>query len=76
MRNRSSLVGQWVKYLVVLLQWPRLLLWCGFDPWPGNFQSTGTEKKMNEEERNITEVTEKKKTLMKFYEQLYLQKSS
>ena len=19
------------------LQWPRSLLWCGFDPWPGNF---------------------------------------
>lgn len=26
---------QWVKDLVLSLQWLQLLLW--FDPWPGNF---------------------------------------
>ena len=30
-KNRSSLVGQWVKDLALLL------LWHGFSPWPGNF---------------------------------------
>ena len=29
-------MGQQVKDLVSLL-WPRLLLWRGFDLWPGNF---------------------------------------
>ena len=33
----SSLVVQSAKDLVLLLQQPRLLLWHGFDPWPGNF---------------------------------------
>ena len=32
----SSLVAQWVKDPVLSLQCLRLLLWCGFDPWPGN----------------------------------------
>ena len=27
----------WVKDLALSLQWPRLLLWHGFSPWPGNF---------------------------------------
>ena len=27
---------QQVKDLVVSLQWLGLLLWSGFDPWPGN----------------------------------------
>ena len=33
---QSSLVAQWVKDLMSLQQ-IRLLLWCGFDPWPRNF---------------------------------------
>ena len=28
---------QRIKDLVLSLQWPGLLLWYGFDPWPGNF---------------------------------------
>ena len=28
---------QWVKDPVLSLQRLRSLLWCGFDPWPGNF---------------------------------------
>ena len=32
-----SLVVQWVKDLVVSLQWLGSLLWHGFDPWPRNF---------------------------------------
>ena len=27
---------QWVKDLALSLLWLRLLLWHGFDPWPGN----------------------------------------
>ena len=33
----SSLVAQKVKDLALSLLWLWLLLWCGFDPWPGNF---------------------------------------
>ena len=32
-----SLVAQQVKDLVLSLQWLKLLLWLGFNPWPGNF---------------------------------------
>ena len=28
---------QWIKDLVLSLQWPRLLLWYRFIRWPGNF---------------------------------------
>ena len=34
---RSSLVVQWVKDLALSLQQLGLLLWCRFDPWPGNY---------------------------------------
>ena len=33
----SDLLVQWVKDLALSLQQLCLLLWCGFDPWPGNF---------------------------------------
>ena len=33
----SSLVAQWAKDPVLSLLWLWLLLWHGFDPWPGNF---------------------------------------
>ena len=33
----SSLVVQWVKDLVLSLQWLRSLLWYVLDPWPRNF---------------------------------------
>ena len=33
----SSLVAQWVKDPVLSLLWPESLLWCRFNPWPGNF---------------------------------------
>ena len=28
---------QWIKDPALSLQWLRSLLWCRFDPWPGNF---------------------------------------
>ena len=31
------MVKQWVKDLALLQLWHRLRLWCGSDPWPGNF---------------------------------------
>ena len=34
----SSLMAQGVKDLALSVLWPWLLLWCGFSPWPGNFQ--------------------------------------
>ena len=30
-------LAQWVKDPALPLLWLRLLLWRGFDPWPGNF---------------------------------------
>ena len=30
-------LAQWVKDPALSLQWLRLLLWHGFDPWPRNF---------------------------------------
>ena len=35
----SSLAAQQVKDLVLSLQWPRSLLWLGFDTWPRNFHT-------------------------------------
>ena len=32
-----ELVAQQVKNLALSLLWLRSLLWCEFDPWPGNF---------------------------------------
>ena len=37
--NKSSPVLQQVKDLVLSLQQLRLLLWRGFDPWPGKFHT-------------------------------------
>ena len=33
----SSPVAKQVKDLALSLLWLRALLWCGLDPWPGNF---------------------------------------
>ena len=35
--NRSALVAQWVRDPALVPIWLRSLLWCRFDPWPGNF---------------------------------------
>ena len=37
-------MAQWVKDLVLSLQWFRLLLWLSIDPWPGTFHTTGAAK--------------------------------
>ena len=41
----SSLVAQQIKDLVLSLQWLRLLLWRGFDPWPGKFHMLQAQPK-------------------------------
>ena len=45
--GRSSPVVQWVKDPPLSLPWLSLLLWCGFDLWPGNFEACrhGQKKK-------------------------------
>lgn len=40
----SSLVAQQVEDLALLLQQFRSLLWCGFNPWPRNFQVQPKQK--------------------------------
>ena len=49
----SSCVAQWIKYLVLSLQWLGSLLWHGFDPWPGKFRMLQdvARKKKEEEKR-------------------------
>ena len=44
---REFPVAQWVKALVLSLKWLGSLLWCGFDPWFGNFHMPwlGPERK-------------------------------
>lgn len=37
----SSLVAQRAKDPALLILWPWLLLWCGFDPWRDNFHMSG-----------------------------------
>ena len=43
-------MAQWVKDLVLSLQWLGSLLWCRFDPWPGSIHmlqsQPQTEKKI------------------------------
>ena len=48
--------GLAVKDLALTLLWLRLLLWCRFDPWPGNFhmlwvQPQKKKKELPEEEQ-------------------------
>ena len=35
-QTQSCSVAQWVKDLVLSLLWLCSMLWCGFNPWPGN----------------------------------------
>lgn len=45
----NSFVAQWVKYPALALQWFRLLLWWGLDPWPRELPcfGCGQNKKPN-----------------------------
>ena len=38
-------MAQRVKDLVLSLLWVRLLLWCRFSPWPGNFHMPQVRQK-------------------------------
>ena len=44
----SSPVAQEVKYPVLSLYWLQSLLWCTFNPWPGNFHMTWVQQKKKE----------------------------
>ena len=46
---------QWVKDLVLLLQWLGLLLWCRFDPWPRNFCMLRAWPQKNTEGKKVRE---------------------
>ena len=45
------LVAQCVKDLALSLQWPGLLLYSRFSPWPGNFCVPQAQPKRNENSR-------------------------
>ena len=42
---------QWVKDPELSPMWPKLLLWCGFDPRPGNFHMPQVWLKKEKKER-------------------------
>ena len=57
-------MAQWVRDLALSLLWLGLLLWHGFDPWPGNFHMLcmwQKKKKKKKEEEEEEEEEEKKK---------------
>jgi len=43
--------GSWFKDLALSLLWLWLLLWCGFDPWPGTFHMPQVWPKERKNER-------------------------
>ena len=49
----GSLVAQWVKDPALLLQWLWWLLWCGSDPWHGNFCMLQVRPKRKMKKRKI-----------------------
>ena len=56
----SSLVVQQVKDLALSLQQLGLLLWHGFDPWLGNFQTYWAQTKKKKRKRKRKKKKEKK----------------
>ena len=53
---------QWVKDLVLSLPWLWLLLWSGFDPWPGGFPcaESSAKKKAHFKKIKIQEALNKR----------------
>ena len=49
-----SQVAQQVKYLPLSLQWLRLLLRLGFDPWLGNFRMPWVQPKRQKKRKEKT----------------------
>ena len=54
-------MAQWVKYPAFPLQWLGMLLWGGFDPWPGNFHMLRLWQKKNERRKEGKEGRKRKK---------------
>ena len=46
-------MAQWVKGLVLSLQWLGLLLWQGFDPGPRHFHMPGARKKKEKKKKRL-----------------------
>ena len=49
-------MAQRVKDLALSLQWLRLPLWCGFDPWPWEFahaENAGPKKKKKKKSNQL-----------------------
>ena len=65
--DKSSFVCQ-VKDLALSQQWLGLLLWCGFNPWPGDIRMPWmwSKKKKSLQTINAGEGTEKMKPFYTF----------
>ena len=59
-------MAQCIKDLSLSLLWLWLLLWCGFDPWPGNFRMLPKEKR-KEKKRKEKKIVEAKEGIQKNY---------
>lgn len=53
---REFSVAQWVKNLALSLQRLRVLLWCGFDPRPGNFHMPRAWPKKREKKKKTVSM--------------------
>ena len=51
--TQNSVVAQWVKDLVLSLQWLGLLLWLGFSLWPRHFHMAPMQPKKHKQKRHI-----------------------
>ena len=49
----NSLVVQQVKDVALSLEQPELLQWCGFSPWPRNFQMPWTWLKKKKKKKTV-----------------------
>ena len=74
-------MAQQVRDPMLPLLWLRLLLWCGFDPWPGNafhmlqrwqnththtHNHTHTHKKKNKKQKNYASKNKRKYSVKKY----------
>ena len=60
-------MAQWIKDLSLSLLWLWLLLWCGFDPWPGNFRMLPKEKRKEKEKKGKENCGGKERDTEKLY---------
>ena len=67
-------MAQWVKDLVWFMLWLRPLLWCKFDPWPGNFHMPQVWPKRKKSE--VGEISDSPRKIFQKEEKMLGRKNS